>query len=270
MSLEYILEEDNSKRYPKNINKTDTLEHDKYIFGCEFEFYINDGKKFDLLLRELYDISEVDLLVNELSIPRTDDADSCMHLKCDDTLETDGWEISTPKCPYSQLKIYIEKINNLIANYAYTNNDTGFHLHISTIDKNGINLDFFKFALLSDNQNLLNSWYTRNQHCKNVMDVINYHDKKDSRDIKTKKGRIWNLEKVDSHRMEIRTMGGDSYHLQNDKIFGELDSYIDIFEKTLSQDSDEYISLKMQHLEKINEADNDIKIEFSKLFLQNL
>ena len=269
MSLKYIIEEDNTKRYQKPKNQNLIVNKEKYIFGCEFEFYLTNNNNFDLLLKELFDISEVDLLVNELSIPRTDDSNDCMHLKYDDTLEENGWEISIPKCSYNQLKIYIETINRLIEKYASTNNDTGFHIHISTVNKDGINLDFYKFALLSNEQNLLNSWYVRNQHCKNVMDVMNYNDKKDSKNIKTKKGRIWNLEKVDNHRIEIRTMGGESYHLQNTKIFDELDKYKEIFIETLLKDSEKYISLKKNHLDKINTASDEIKIEFSKLFLND-
>ena len=195
-NLTYIVENDNSKRYKKDTIKSNNLNIETYIFGCEFEFYLSSHDKFGIIVKELYYISKVDLLVNASSVPAVKDASECMHLKPDETLDNGGWEISIPKCSYGDLKKYIVSIHALISKYGYTNDDTGLHIHISTYDKNGVNLDFYKFALLSNEKRLLDSWSTRNQHCYNVMDIVNYFNKKDSNNIKTKKGRIWNLEKV--------------------------------------------------------------------------
>ncbi len=265
--METIQEQDGSLRYKKTTQSNQTLDKDGLIFGCEFEFYLNDNSNLNNLIQDLLDISDVDLLVNTISIPSTPDAKNCMQLKPDDTLEDNGLEISTPICSYQGLIKYIKSIHILIAKYGKTNNDTGLHVHISTCDNNGINLDFYKFALLSNEKQLLDSWLERNSYCKNVMNVLDYHNKKDSRDIKSKKDRTWNLHKVSNHHIEIRTMGGENYQLENDKILKELDEFISVFNETLSQDTQEYILLKNNHLEKIKNLGQDIQVQFAKLFI---
>ena len=137
----FILESDNSKRYIK-LNKLEPI-IEKYIFGCEFEFYLHTDKSYDIVIKELFYISKVDLLTNNMTTPSCKDSSECMQLKPDISLEKDnGLEISIPKSNYSQLVDYIRDINSLIEKYGYTDNDTGFHIHISTSKHSGINIDF--------------------------------------------------------------------------------------------------------------------------------
>lgn len=264
--LKFTVESDNSKRYKKaNTNVVD-LSSEKYIFGCEFEFYLLDNINMDNLIAALFNISNADLLVNELGIPSTSDSSNCMHLKPDATLEDHGLEISTPICTYSELLKYIKQINNLIDKYGYTNNDTGLHIHISTTNSNGVNLDFYKFALLSNEQRLLDSWSERNCYCRNVMNIIELCSKNNSKIIKNKKDRM-NLHKINNNHIEIRTIGGNSYHLKVNKILDEVESFKDIFIETFSKDSQEYIELKTNHLYIINKLGDTCKIKFSEFFL---
>ena len=259
----YTWEEDYSKRYIKLDKSIQKVE--EYMFGCEFEFYLNDIGDYETIKEELFKISNVDLLANNMTIPKCEDSSECMHLKPDISLKEDGLEISIPKSTYIQLVEYIVNINDLISKHGYTNNDTGFHIHISTDKISGINVDFFKFALLCNKNNLLYSWTQRNEYCLNVMDVINCHDKKESKKLKNKKGKVWNLELISSSRIEIRTMGGIDYHKNNEKILLELEQFKHIFRETLSKNTEEYRKLEKQHLEQINNASDEIKIEFIKM-----
>jgi len=264
--LEYTLELDNSKRYKKEVQSSIDLTNEEYVFGCEFEFYLLDTTKIENLITDLYNISNTDLLVNEIGIPSTNDSSNCMHLKPDATLEDHGLEISTPICTYTELLEYTKQINDLIKKYGYTNNDTGLHIHISTVEGNGVNLDFYKFALLSNQKDLLDSWSERNCYCKNVMNIIELCSKKNSKVIKNKKDRM-NLHKVSNNRIEIRTIGGDGYHLKVDKILNELESFRYIFIDTLREDTAEYIELKTKHLDTISSLGNECKIRFAEFFL---
>jgi len=256
-------ETDYSKRYIKQ-NKSEPI-IEQYIFGCEFEFYLYDNNNYENITKELFEISNVDLLRNDVTVPVCKDSSECMHLKPDISLKDDGLEISIPKSTYNQLIQYIQDISDLIDKYGYTNNDTGFHIHISKYKESGININFFKFALLCNKNNLLYSWLQRNQYCLNVMDVINCNNKKQSKKIKNAKGKIWNLELISSNRIEIRTMGGIDYHKKKKKILLELEQFKNIFKETLSKDTDEYINLEKLHLEKIHNATPEIKIEFIKM-----
>lgn len=261
----WIKEDDGTKRYKKDsINSVD----EEYLFGCEFEFYPNREFEIDTFIKELFYISEVDLLVNELTIPKCKDSENCMHLKKDLSLDDEGFEISTPKTSYHKLVIYIEKISFLIKKYGYTNADTGFHIHISIAKKSGVNLDFHKFALLCDENGLLRIWESRNEHCRNVMDIISSHTKNDSRRIKNKKGKVWNLEKIANNRVEIRTMGGVDYHLKIEQILEELNRFFEVFKETLSRDSEEYIKLRDAHIKRVKSLPKEQISEFSKLFLR--
>lgn len=263
-NLETKIEEDYSTRYI--IGKSENILDNDYLFGCEFEFYPKEGVKIEDIITELSKCLETDLLFNPISVPKCEDSSNCMHLKPDISLESNGLEISIPISSYSSLLRYIQKINELINQFGYTNNDTGLHIHISTCQKNGINLNFYKFSLLCNKENLLNSWYSRNAYCLNVMEVINYNNKKEAKKLKEKKGRVWNLELISRNRIEIRTIGGTDYHLETDKILQEIKKFKEIFEETLCRDTKEFEILKNKHFETVKKATPEEKIGFIKLF----
>jgi len=265
LSVDYIVESDGSKRYLV-AKDSESLGDEEYLFGCEFEFYPSQAYEQEAFLEELCSLSYSDVVVNEIFVPHFKDSKSCMQLKPDISLDSNGLEISVPICSYERLKFYIVSINGLIAKYAYTNNDTGLHIHISKVQKDGINFDFYKFALLCNHKGLLDKWDTRNGYCINVMNVINYNSKRDSKVLKNKKGRVWNLELVSKNRVEIRTMGGVDYHLKSDQILKELADYKAIFEETLRRDSEHFKLLKKEHLEMVKNASDEEKIGFMKLF----
>jgi hypothetical protein len=262
--LKKITEKDLSTRYIiAEINNS--LDED-YLFGCEFEFYPKSGVKIDEIITKLYEYSKTDLLVNEISVPSCKDSSKCMQLKPDNSLDDNGLEISIPISSYNSLLDYIKKINNLIFQFGYTNDDTGLHIHISTRKKDGINFNFYKFALLCNEAKLLDSWYSRNGYCLNVMEVINYNNKKDAKRLKKKKGRVWNLELIEKNRIEIRTIGGKDYHLKTDKIIKEVENFRDIFIETIKKDNKEFVELKKRHLEMVKRATDAQKIGFIEIF----
>lgn len=263
--MKYIVESDGSRRYLV-AKEREFLESEEYLFGCEFEFYPNEKYNQESFIKELCSISQSDVVVNEIFVPSFKDATNYMQLKPDISLDSNGLEISTPICSYSRLMEYIKQINRLIKQYGYTNDDTGLHIHISKAKKDGVNFDFYKFSLLCNDRRLLNRWGTRNGYCINVMSVINYNTKRDSKVLKNKKGRVWNLELVSKNRIEIRTMGGVEYHLKNEQILKELAQYKMIFEETLSKDTEIFRSLKREHLEMVKNASDEEKIGFMKLF----
>jgi len=162
--LEYIVESDGSKRYLVAKEK-EQLENEDYLLGCEFEFYPNENYHQEDFIKELCTISQSDVVVNEIFVPSFKNATNYMQLKPDISLDSNGLEISTPICSYSELREYIEKINRLIKQYGYTNDDTGLHIHISKAKKDGVNFDFYKFALLCNERGLLDNWDTRNGYC---------------------------------------------------------------------------------------------------------
>ena len=265
--MEYIVESDASKRYLVAKDR-ESLESEEYLFGCEFEFYPKEKYNQEHFIERLCLISQSDVVVNDIFVPSFKNATNYMQLKPDISLDSNGLEISTPICSYNKLMEYIIEINSLIEQYGYTNDDTGLHIHISKAKKDGVNFDFYKFALLCNDRGLLDSWDTRNGYCINVMSVMNYNSKRDSKVLKNKKGRVWNLELVSKNRIEIRTMGGVDYHLKSSEILEELTEYQDVFRETLDRDTQAFRALKREHLEMVKSASDEERIGFMKLFFR--
>lgn len=225
-------------------------------YGCEFEFYINKKSDFDLavedLRKELYKITHADILVDMVSLPCDKDKNHCMQIKPDISLESNGIEISTPMSSLTGLKHYIVEICKLVDKYGYTNEDTGFHIHVSTIDTSGKNMNFYKFMLLCNESGLLNSWSPRENYSQNVMDVLSYsNDKKTAAKKKNKKGSIWNLNKKSNSHVEIKSIGGVDYQSKLEKIVKELELYSDNFIEAFEKDSEFYKSIYKKHIESV-------------------
>jgi len=268
--MEYT-KEGTTKRYKGNKNCAfsdyDLKKNDIYQYGCEFEFYIDIDKvqynqAIENISRELSILTSSDLLVDVTALPLSKDKDQCMQLKPDISLRDTGIEISTPISSAEGIKHYIKAICTIIDKYGYSNEETGFHIHISTIKNDGINLNFYKYMLLCADANLLSSWKPRTGYSQNVMDILSIHDKPTSRMIKSKKGTVWNLEKVDSNHVEIKSIGGNNYHKEIDKIIKEFSQYAKYFDETLSMNSDKHKRLIQEHKELIDSLDDKIKASF--------
>ena len=173
-------------------------------------------------------------------------------------------EITIPICSYKELKEYISKICKLINSNAQTNGDTGFHIHISTIDKS-LNIDFYRFMLLSNNESLLNNWGGRNKFSLNVMDILDFLDLEEARKFKNKKGRIWSLEKRGNNHIEIRTIGGAGYETKVEQIFFELDKFIEIFLICFEKPDKSYITILEEHMKKLKDSPKEKRDKFLEI-----
>jgi glutamine synthetase len=158
-----------TKRYKSVLkNEFENLkvkEIDLYQFGCEFEFYI-DTDKYDLqdavkqIKNRIQKFSDVDILVDLVSLPTDTDKNYCVQIKPDQSLDDNGIEISIPITTKNGVKHYIKNILPLIEEYGYTNEDTGLHFHISTLKQDGVNFNFYLYMLICDDKNLLSSLAT--------------------------------------------------------------------------------------------------------------
>ena len=175
-----------TKRYMGNKNCTYSSfkieDCDIYQFGCEFEFYINTNlyefnAAVEQITQEIYELTNVDILVDTVALPTEQDKNSCLQIKPDISLEADGIEISVPITTQEGIEHFIQTISPIINKFGYTNEETGFHIHISTLKKNGINFNIYKYMLLCHKAGLLASWKPRIGYSQNVMDILSSNSK---------------------------------------------------------------------------------------------
>lgn len=261
-----------TKRYEANPKKPydeyATKDTCKHKYGCEFEFYINTnlhdfGSAIDSIVKEIYEITSTEILVDTINLPTNDDKNHCMQIKPDISLEDNGIEISVPITTASGIEHYIQKICLIIDKYGYTNQETGFHIHISTSKKDGINFNFYKFMLLCDRAGLLSSWEPRIGYSQNVMDILTSNTKQASRKIKTKKGTVWNIEKIEPNHVEIKSIGGNDYHQEIKTILHEFSSYCRCFDETLQTDTHEHKKMYKEHKKEVDKLSKDASTKFS-------
>ncbi len=236
-------------------------------FGCEFEFYPNlnlENEILDALKNELKDG-----ITLKQNLASNDDYN--MNYKIEPSLSAmGGKEITTPICTYEELKTYITNICKIIDTNGTTNEDTGFHIHISTLDET-LELDFYKFMLLCNEASLLENWGKRNSYCLNVMDVLTTLDMEEAKVIKNKKGRVWNLEKRKENgiinHVEIRTIGGTSYQTKIKQIFNELDKFIEIFIRSIHDDKVDngYKFILQKNMEIVKSASKERRNKFLEI-----
>jgi len=182
-----------------------------------------------------------------------------MACKCRDNT---GLEISTPISTLEGVNHFIKSICPIIEKYGYTNEETGFHIHISTINQDGVNFNFYKYMLLCNEAKLLSSWKPRMGYSQNVMDILSTYSKSKTRQIKTKKGTVWNLEKVGSNHVEIKSMGGIDYHKEVKKLVKEFASYAKYFDETLQKDDLNHKELFEAHKLMVDAVNDDVKATF--------
>jgi len=271
--MQYILE-GTTRRYKGNHNcnypNFIPREGDLCCYGCEFEFYV-DTKRYqytdviDGLTKALYNLTHSDILVDEISIPRAADKNHCMQIKPDISLEDYGLEISVPISTKEGILHYIQTILPLIKKYGYTNEETGFHIHMSTFGSSHI--DFYRFMLLCDDAGLLSAWKPRIGYSQNVMDILSSHTKQKARIIKSKKGTIWNLERIDPHHIEIKSIGGADYHKEAERIMKEFELYADYFTQALGEMTAEHKRLVESHKQMLNSLNKEVKGRFASALI---
>jgi hypothetical protein len=241
--------------------------YDNLKFGSEFEFYPN------LMLEDELIDSLTTILKNGIKLKKNliSNDDSSMNYKNEPSLSAmGGKEITTPICSYEDLKSYITSILKIIDENASTNESTGFHIHISCVDES-LEIDFYKFIILSNEEALLTNWGNRNSYCLNVMDILTVLDMREAKKLKNRKGRVWNLEKrrenQETNHIEIRTIGGTNYQKESNKIINELDKFIEIFNRSIkNEDNDkEYKIILEKHMNIIKSAPKERRDKFLQL-----
>ena len=236
---------------------------DIYRFGCEFEFYVNQ-EQYEEIIRELEYYAGSDILINLEEVPKEKDKNECLCLKYDSSLGTSGVEISVPICSYDTLCYYICHISHIISEYGTTNEDTGFHIHIS-IDED-IDMDFYAFILLCDDKNLLNNWGDRNSYSLNPMEILNSLKAEEAKELKNRKGRVWSIERRGKAHVEVRTIGGTAYETRTVQIIEELDAFIELFKLSISSimTNPEYIEIYKNHYKILSTKSKDKEKRFKE------
>lgn len=229
-------------------------------FGCELEFIVNKGQD-DLVIEELNSLYKSNYLVDVKSMKiASNPKQTKVHYKYEASLESDfGREFTSPICTFDELKNYLSEFALIINKYGETNSLTGLHIHISSSDKSGIELDLCKYTLLSDIENLLNNWGDRNEYCLNLMGIMDYLEFEDVILFKEHKGRVWNLLKRGSHHIEIRTFGGENYQNKMSQVISEIESYIKIFDFSTDDAfvSQVYLNKLEKHAKKIENTSQE-------------
>lgn len=242
----------------------------KYQYGCEIEFYVDTDRytvedAAEMILGKLIALSAADTLVDLLCIPTDDDRHNCFMLKPDQSLKSNGLEISTPIASKDAIIRFMKEIFSLIEKVGYTNEDTGLHFHISTIEKNGVNINFYEYMLICHEEGLLNTWGPRNSYSKNVMEILSRYDKSKSRKIKNKKDGEWSLEKKSNNHVEIRTIGGDYYHTKIEQVIQDFEKYSELFELVHKrEDLDRLQAAVKKHKEMVKQAETVKLVEHMK------
>ncbi|MBN2896786.1 MAG: hypothetical protein JXK05_12940 [Campylobacterales bacterium] len=247
---------------------------DIYQFGCELEFYIDtDRHKFteavDAIRCAVAEITDVDILVDLTYLPDEPDRYQCIQIKPDNSLDGHGIEINTPITSRQGIKHYLTHLLPLIEQYGYTNADTGLHFHISTVQTDGVNLNFYLYMLMCHERGLLSSWAPRTGYSHNVMDILLKHTKAEARTKKTEKGTVWNLEKIAPNRIEIKTIGGTNYHQNAARIIGEFEEYAGLFDLLRFDRKPVWrAELIAQHKNLVASTPKEAQSEFSKAIAQ--
>ena len=100
------------------------------------------------------------------------------------------------------------------------------------------------------------------------MDVLSEHTKQEARVIKTKKGTIWNLERIDSHHIEIKSIGGVDYHIEVERIMGEFEAYADYFTEAIGEMTPEHKILLERHKQMLDSLDKETKGRFASALIE--
>jgi len=237
-------------------------------YGCEFEFYIDKTIDFNVAIKnikdKLFQITHSKIIVDMVSTPKYKERNNCMQIKPDISLDDNGIEISVPISSKDGIIHYIQHISSIIDQFGYTNEETGFHIHISTIKNDGNHIDFYRYMLLCHEEKLLTSWKPRNGYSQNVMDVLSKNTKQKSRIIKTKKGTIWNLEKIAPNHIEIKSIGGLNYHKDIDKLIYDFNLYTKYFLEVLNKPTKKHKKLILEHKKPLESLSSEIQQEFKK------
>lgn len=242
--------------------------------GAEFEFYVTafDEDDFDRQLKSiiamLYDITDRDILCNPFrEFDRSREHDKLI-IKPDSSLNMQrfGVEITTPIVPVMDLPYYIDSIFDVMRRYnAVTNESTGFHIHLSCPDMDGESFDFLGLMLLLNEHGLYETWPPRPDYSRNVMDVLNCLDFEAAAQKKDEIGRGWCVIRPEAEikptHIEIRTMGGEGYHLKMEQVYSEFVRIVKLYLSVLNADAAPECAVLIERQRAIIDEVDEEKIE---------
>jgi len=103
---------------------------------------------------------------------------------------------------------------------------------------------------------------------KMLMDILISHTKQEARVIKTKKGTIWNLERIDPHHVEIKSIGGADYHKETERLKREFEIYADYFTQALGAVTPDHKRLLGNHKQMLDSLDKEAKGRFASALIE--
>ena len=94
------------------------------------------------------------------------------------------------------------------------------------------------------------------------------HTKQEARVVKNSKGTIWNLERIDSHHIEIKSIGGMDYHKEPKRIMREFEKYADCFLEALGPMTPKQQRLLEEHRRLLESLDGGHKSRFASILIE--
>ncbi|MEA3522476.1 MAG: hypothetical protein U9R50_05840 [Campylobacterota bacterium] len=244
------------------------------VGGAEFEFYISALSKDDFdqqlksIISMLFQITDQDILCNPFKdFDRSREHDKLI-IKPDSSLKMQsfGIEITTPIVSIVNLPYYIESIFTIMKRHnAVTDISTGFHIHLSCPDLDGEPFDFLGLMLLLNTHNLYETWPSRPDYSRNVMDVLNCLNFEVAAQKKDEIGRGWcvirpEIENKPTH-IEMRTMGGDGYHFKLKQVCLELIKIVNLYLLVLDGSAEEECASLIECQRTVIDTADDKKLE---------
>ena len=248
----------------------DNIANSGIVGGAEFEFYIQalDEIDFDKQLKSiismLFEITDQDIICNPFKeFDRSREYDKLI-IKPDSSLKSQsfGIEITTPIVSILNLPFYIKSIFEIMKKHnAYTDETTGFHIHLSCPVLDNKPFDFLGLMLLLNKYNLYETWPARPDYSRNVMDVLNCLNFEVAGQKKDEVGRGWCIvrpaaEAKPTH-IEIRTMGGEDYNCKLEQVNLELiaiaELYLSVLEATSIEECASLVELQRSVIADVDE-----------------
>lgn len=201
--------------------------------GFEIEFYLKDGSGLDpnesiryMLMQGMSVLADKAKLV--LIGKERKKEDGAWYIERDPTLDSSdfGFELVSPVMPIRELAFYLKGAFSLIQSVGgYTNEDCGFHLHVSA--KNMAKIDFIKLLAFVDASGLLKDYENRNEYVKSLLPIFKQNNPALLAENTFKMGRFYNIIRVDAkNHVEFRALGGTDYEKDPVMILNKLEIFL--------------------------------------------
>ena len=79
---------------------------------------------------------------------------------------------------------------------------------------------------------------------------------------------ISTIERIDPHHIEIKSIGGDDYHKEAERIMREFENYTDYFSQALGEMTEEHKRLLETHKQMLDSLDKEAKGRFASALIE--